>query len=274
MILNPYRFGTYCLRAFCGLVFIFLVMPNLVVLPLSFTSGTEFLYPMPGFSLRWYEDFFTRPDWLDSVRHSLYVGAWCTVLATALGTSAALGIHRLHGRLGRLLSAMFVLPMAVPIVITGVAMFFLYAWAGLANTFTGLILAHTTRAIPFVIVCVMATLQGLDMNLVRAGSNLGGTPVQVFYRVVLPLIFPGVLTGALFAFAFSFDDIVIVLFVAGSEQRTLPVQMFSGIRFDISVTILAAASILLVVSAAMMGAAGALSRRRERLAGGPVEATK
>jgi putative spermidine/putrescine transport system permease protein len=257
---------------FCGLVFVFLVLPNLVVLPLSFTSGIDFVYPMPGFSMRWYEEFFTRPDWLDSLRHSLYVGAWSTALATVLGTSAALGIDRLQGGMRRLVSALFVLPMAVPIVITGVAMFFLYAGVGLANTFTGLIIAHATRALPFVVVCVMATLQGLDMNLVRAGSNLGGTPVRVFYHVVLPLILPGVLTGALFAFAFSFDDIVIVLFVAGPEQRTLPVQMFSGIRFNISPTILAAASMLLVLSAAMMVAAGALTRRTERLRGEAVRA--
>jgi putative spermidine/putrescine transport system permease protein len=157
--------------------------------------------------------------------------------------------------------------MIVPIVITAVAMYFGYNMVGLTNTYLGMILAHTTLATPFVVITVTATLSNFDRSLLRAAAGLGASPVTVFLRVMLPLIAPGVISGALFAFFTSWDEVVVVLFLASPEQRTLPRQMFSGIREQISPTITAAATFLVVVSALLMLVLELLRRRSERLRG-------
>ncbi len=241
------------------LTFAFMVVPILVILPLSFTSGVELVYPVPGYSLRWYDDFFTRPEWLHSIRVSLLVGAAAAAAAAVLGTMAALGLPRLPGRLRNLVSALLILPMAVPTVICAVAFFFFYARLNLAGTYPGLVLAHTTLGLPFVVINVRATLGALDPNLVRAASSLGAPPWRAFRRVMLPLIGPGIASGALFAFATSLDDVVVAMFVGGPAQLTLPRQMFNGLRENISPTILAAATLLTAVSTVMMVATIRLS---------------
>lgn len=248
-------------RALGVLTFAFMVVPMLVILPLSFTSGVELVYPVPGYSLRWYDDFFTRPEWLHSIRVSLLVGTAAAAGATVLGTTAALGLPRLPARLRDVVSALLILPMAIPTVICAVAFFFFYARINLAGTYPGLVLAHTTLGLPFVVINVRAALSGLDPNLVRAAGSLGATPWRAFRRVVLPLVGPGIASGALFAFATSLDDVVVAMFVGGPAQLTLPRQMFNGLRENVSPTILAAATLLTVVSALMMAATSRLSSR-------------
>lgn len=248
-----------------ALVLVFLVAPILIVVPLSFSAGSFFYYPLPGFSLRWYQDFFTSSFWLPSIRNSLIVGSAATLLATVLGTLAALGIWRARFPAQGMILAVLISPMVVPVIIIAVGVYFAFAPLGLTDGYSGLILAHTTLAAPFVVVTVLATLAGFDRTLLRAAAGLGARPFTTFRRVMLPLILPGVLSGAVFAFAASFDEVVIALLIAGPGQRTLPRQMFAGINDNISLTITAAATMLIGISLLLMAVVGWLRRRSERL---------
>jgi putative spermidine/putrescine transport system permease protein len=253
------------LAVFTALVLVFLVAPIVIVVPLSFSSGSFFYYPLPGFSLRWYEDFFTSSFWLPSVYNSLIVGTAATLVATVLGTLAALGLWRTAFPGQRLLLALLISPMVVPVIIVAVGVYFAFAPLGLTDGYAGLILAHAALGAPFVVVTVLATLSGFDRTLLRAAASLGARPPETFRRVMLPLILPGVLSGAVFAFAASFDEVVVALLVAGPAQRTLPRQMFAGINDNISLTITAAATMLIAISLVLMVFVGWLQRRSERL---------
>ena len=262
------RAAGFGLAALTVLVLIFLVAPILIIVPLSFSSGSFFYYPIPGFSLRWYQDFFASTFWLPSVWNSLIVGVAATALATLLGTVAALGLWRARFPGQGLILALIISPMVVPVIIVAVGVYFAFAPLGLTDGYAGLILAHTTLAVPFVVVTVLATLAGFDRTLLRAASSLGAPPLTTFRRVTLPLILPGVASGAVFAFAASFDEVVVALLIAGPGQRTLPRQMFAGINDNISLTITAAATMLIAISLGLMAVAGALRRRSERMARG------
>lgn len=261
------KIGYWALRIFVGLVLLFLIAPILAIMPLSFSSDTYFSYPLPGLSLKWYEEFFTNERWYGSLRLSLILAACTTILATTLGTLAALGISRGNLPFRATLMAVLISPMIVPVIISALGMFFFYSSIGLTGTIPGLILAHTALATPFVVITVTATLSSFDKTLMRAGESLGATPTQTFYKVVMPLIMPGMISGALFAFVTSFDEVIAVIFIAGPEQRTLPRQMFSGIREQISPTITAAASVLIVFSTLLLVTVELLRRRGERLRG-------
>ena len=253
------------LAVMTAIILSFLVAPIVIIVPLSFSSGSFFYYPLPGFSLRWYEDFFASSFWLPSVWNSLLVGTSATILATLLGTLAALGLWRTRFPGQGLLLAVLISPMVVPVIIIAVGVYFAFAPAGLTDGYTGLILAHTTLGAPFVVVTVLATLSGFDRTLLRAAASLGARPLTTFRRVMLPLILPGVLSGAVFAFAASFDEVVVALLIAGPGQRTLPRQMFAGINDNISLTITAAATMLIAISLAFMVFVSWLQRRSERL---------
>jgi putative spermidine/putrescine transport system permease protein len=255
------------LRVFVGMVLLFLVAPILAIMPLSFNSDAFFSYPMPGYSLKWYHEFFTSDRWMSSVRLSVVLAFFTTILATALGTCAALGLSRSNLPLRATITAILISPMIVPVIISALGMFFFYSKIGLTGTIPGLVLAHTALATPFVVITVTATLSSFDRTLMRAGESLGANPTTVFFKVVMPLILPGMISGALFAFVTSFDEVIAVIFIAGPEQRTLPRQMFSGIREQISPTITAAASILIVFSTLLLITIELLRRRSERLRG-------
>src|SRR5439155_11776584 len=226
-----------------------------------------FSYPMPGLSLRWYDDFFTNERWMSAVKISLLVAALVTVLATALGTLAALGLSRAGLPFKPVILGVLISPMIVPVIITAVAIYLFYAQLGLIATISGLVLAHTVLATPFVVVTVTSTLSGFDHSLSRAASGLGAPPLTVFTNVILPIILPGIISGALFAFVTSFDEVVVALFITSAEQRTLPKQMFSGIREQISPTITAAATVLILFSVTLLIGIELLRRRSERLRG-------
>jgi putative spermidine/putrescine transport system permease protein len=257
----------WALRLFVGVVLLFLVAPILAIMPLSFNSDSFFSYPMPGYSLKWYHDFFTSDRWMSAVRLSLLLALFTTILATTLGTLAALGLSRSNLPYRASIMAVLISPMIVPVIISALGMFFFYSKIGLTGTIPGLVLAHTALATPFVVITVTATLSSFDRSLMRAGESLGANPTTVFLKVVMPLILPGMISGALFAFVTSFDEVVAVIFIAGPEQRTLPRQMFSGIREQISPTITAAASVLIVFSTLMLITIELLRRRSERLRG-------
>lgn len=255
----------YALRLICGLVIVFLMLPILVIAPLSFNSDSFLLYPMSGFSLRWYDEFLSSPAWRQALMNSCIVSPFATILAMVLGTPAAVGLTRMDFPGKALLTAILISPMVVPVVIVGVATYLVFAPIGLSGSYLGLILVHAALGVPFVVTTVSATLQGFDFNLVRAAASLGANPLTTFFRVTLPLVAPGVISGGLFAFGTSFDEVVVTLFLAGPEQTTLPRQMFSGIRENISPTIAAVATILTVLSTLMLITLEWLRRRSERL---------
>ena len=259
--------GWWAFLAFCALVFLFLVAPLVAIVPLSLNRSTYLTYPMPGLSLRWYEAFFASAMWQLSIRNTFVVGTASALLATTLGTLAALGMARPNFPLRGLVMALMISPMVVPFVITALGMFFFFSQAGLTNSLTGLILAHTALGVPFVVITVSATLQGFDRNLPRAAAALGARPFYAFRRVTLPVIAPGVAVGALFAFATSFDEVVVTVFLVGPAQRTLPRQMFSGIRENLDPTIVAVATFMMLISVFLLVAVELLRRRSERLRG-------
>jgi len=246
-------------RWFAYGVLFFLIAPLLVVIPLSFNAEPYFSFTdkmltlqPDGFSLRWYRDIAENPQWLEAMRNSVIIGLCSTALATVLGTLAAMGLARSNMPFRDFFMALLISPLIVPIVISAAGMYFFYSTIGLAQTTLGIILAHTALGVPFVVITMTATLSGFDNNLIRASASLGANPVTTFFRVTLPLVAPGMISGALFAFAASFDEVVTVLFLGGPEQRTIPRQMWSGIREQISPTILAVATLLIVFSTLLL----------------------
>ncbi len=262
------RVWHYGARALCYGVLVFLILPILIIVPISFSSGNVLAFPLPGFSPRWYETITGSPAWMDAARNSLIVGVSATILSMILGTMAAIGLARARFRFKPLLVGLVVSPILIPIVITAVGMYFFFVSLGLVGTYLGLILAHTALSVPFVVITVLATLEGFDTNLTRAAASLGAPPLTAFRKVMLPIIFPGVASGGLFAFATSFDEIVVTLFIAAPEQRTLPRQIFSGVREYVSPGIAAVATLLIVISILLLTTVELLRRRSERLRSG------
>lgn len=246
------RIWYYALRVLCALVLLYLVLPILAIVPLSFSDSSFLAYPVSGFSLRWYRNLFEAEEWMRAAKNSFIVAPAATLIATVLGTLAATGLSKAEFRGKALLMAVLISPMVVPVIVVGVGMYLFFAPLGLSDSYTALILAHAALGAPFVVTTVLATLQGFNHNLVRASLSLGAGRLTTFFRITLPLIAPGVISGALFAFATSFDEVVVTLFLAGAEQVTLPRQMFTGIRENISPTIAALATILIVFSTTLL----------------------
>lgn len=282
---TPQRIWYYGFRVLCGLIFFFLITPIVVVMPLSFNAQDFFTFTPEmlrldpaGYSLKHYEDFFTNNEWQRSLKNSLIIAPIATVLSVSLGTLAAIGLSQSHVPFKGTIMAILISPMIVPLIISATGMFFFYSslgnWMegalGLDKNFVGyvkVILAHGVLGIPFVIITVTATLVGFDNSLTRAAASMGASPVTTFFRVQMPLILPGVISGGLFAFITSFDEVVVVLFVGSAGQKTLPWQMFTGLREQISPTILAVATLLVAISIVLLTVVELLRRRSERLRG-------
>ena len=264
--------GAFAVGAAFIVILAFLVLPLAVIVPLSFSAEPSFTFTpemlkmnAEGFSLRWYREVFEDPQWLLAFRNSAIVGVISTVLATTLGTFAAIGLSRSKLPGQNIILAVLAAPLTIPIIIAASAIYFLFVELGFTNSLIGLILAHALLGAPFVVTTVLATLTRFDRNLIRAAQSLGASHTMTFMRVVLPLIWIGVFSGALLAFNTSLDEVVMVLFIGGPEQRTIPRQMWSGLREQISPTILAVATILLVVSVVLLLVKEALQHRAERL---------
>ena len=271
-----YRIWHYTYLTFCGLVFFFLIAPLFVILPLSFNaeqyihfSAKMLALDPEGFSLRWYEDMIygTKNPWGLATKNSLIIAFFATIGSTVLGTVAALGLSSRYMPYKAAFMALLISPMIVPLIISGTAIFFFMAKVGLAATHTGIILSHIILGTPFVVITVTATLTGFDHSVTRAAASLGSNPVNTFMKITLPLIMPGVISGALFAFVTSFDEVVVVLFLAGLENTTIPIQMWVGLREQLSPTIMAVATCLIVMSTLILVSAELLRRRSERLRG-------
>jgi putative spermidine/putrescine transport system permease protein len=272
-------------KVICGVIFFFLIAPIITIIPLSFNAENFFTFTPEmlsldpaGYSLQHYRDFFTNDDWLRPMKNSLIIAPFATIISVSLGTLAAIGLSQSHVPFRRAIMAILISPMIVPLIISATGMFFFYSQMGLfledtfgmSKSLSGyikVILAHAALGIPFVIITVTATLVGFDNSLTQAAANMGATPTVTFFRVQMPLIMPGVVSGALFAFITSFDEVVVVLFVGAAAQKTLPWQMFTGLREQISPTILAVATILVVFSILLLTTVELLRRRSERLRG-------
>lgn len=264
----------YGFLVICAAIFIFLITPIIVVIPLSFNAQDFFTFTPEmlrldpaGYSLKHYHDFFTNSEWTSAVANSVKIAPVATLLSVTLGTLAAIGLSSDHVPFKRTIMAILISPMIVPLIISAAGMYFFYSKLGLQGTYLGVVLAHAVLGIPFVIITVTATLVGFDRSLTRAAANMGADPVTTFFRVQMPLILPGVISGGLFAFITSFDEVVVVLFVGSAKQQTLPWQMFIGLREQISPTILAVATILVVISIALLTTVEILRRRSEKLRG-------
>ncbi len=282
------RVWHYTYRTICALIFFYLIAPIVVVIPLSFNAQDFFTFTPEmlrldpaGYSLKHYEDFFTNTEWQLALKNSLRIAPVATLISVTLGTLAAIGLSQSHVPGRRAIMATLISPMIVPLIISATGMYFFYAnpyipipFYGklylpftLTGTYLGVVLAHAALGIPFVIITVTATLVGFDRSLTRASAMMGAGPMTTFFRVQMPLIMPGVVSGALFAFITSFDEVVVVLFVGSAANKTLPWQMFIGLREQISPTILAAATILITISVLLLGTLEYLRRRSERLRG-------
>ncbi|WP_299817452.1 ABC transporter permease [uncultured Jannaschia sp.] len=279
MVLPPYatlgqRIWHYTFLVICGLIFFFLIAPILTIIPLSFNAENFFTFT-PGmlaldgdaYSLRHYRDFFQNPDWQQALSNSVRIAPAATLISVGLGTLAAIGLSQGHVPFRRAIMVVLISPMIVPLIISAAGMYFFYSRVGLQGSYLGVVLAHAALGTPFVIITVTATLVGFDRSLTRAAANLGAGPVRTFFKVQMPLILPGVISGGLFAFITSFDEVVVVLFVGSAGQKTLPWQMFIGLREQISPTILAVATILVAVSILLLATVEILRRRSERLRG-------
>ncbi len=271
-----YRIWHYIYLAICTAIFIYLIAPLFVIFPLSF-SHDEFLVfseemkrlDPDGFSTRWYKDMVwgTKNPWGLAAKNSLFIAFFATIGSVIIGTIAAVGLSSRYMPYKGIIMAILISPMIVPLIISGVAIFFFMAKAGLAATYTGIILAHIILGTPFVVITVTATLSGFDHSVTRAAASLGSAPINTFMKITLPLILPGVISGGLFAFVTSFDEVVVVLFLAGLENTTIPIQMWVGLREQLSPTILAVATCLIIMSTLILVSAELLRRRSERLRG-------
>lgn len=255
------RIARRSVRLFSAVVLFFLIAPVLIVVPLSFNQSTYFSYPMTGVTLGWYETIFASAEWRTTILNSFVIGLSATAIATVLGTLAAIGISRPSFPFRGLIVPILIAPMIIPIVVVAVSLYQVFAPLGLANSHTGVILAHAALGTPFVVITVTARLMAFDNNLARAAASLGASPLTAFRRVMLPQILPGVATGGIFAFATSFDEVVVILFIGGTEQRTIPRQMWAGIRDQINPTILAMAGLLTIFAVVLFLAIGWLQGR-------------
>lgn len=244
-ITHRQRLWLYVLVA---LVMAFLVIPCLIIIPLSFSNSQYLEFPPRGWSLRWYEAFFTSDEWLRSAVVSLKVAVATTILATVLGTLASYGLFKRGGNLNAIVRGALLLPMMVPLIFVAIGSFFVFSRLGLNNTLVGLILAHTTLAIPFVIIAVGNGLASFDINQERAARSLGASGFHAFLTVTLPQIRIALLSGMLFAFVTSFDEVVVSLFISSGATSTLTKRMFANIRDQVDPTVAAISSMLVVLS--------------------------
>jgi putative spermidine/putrescine transport system permease protein len=246
-----------------GLILLFLALPIVVVITVSFSSASYLTFPPPAFGLKWYEAYFGSADWLRPTWLSLWVAAAVVLLSTTLGTLAALGIARLPRPLRIVASGMILSPLIVPVIVVAIGIYYAFARYGLVGSPVGMVLAHACLAVPFVVTSVGASLAGLDPRLEQAAQSLGATPRATFFQVTLPLIRPGILVGALFAFITSFDELVVALFLSGSGAVTLPRRMWDDLRFQIDPTIAAVSTLTIALTIVLMASAHLLRRRTE-----------
>ena len=262
---HPERLAKIGLGILCAIGLLFLVLPIFVIMPLSFDSERFFSYPMPGVSLRWYQELASSTAWRRALSNSLIVGISATAFATAVGGLASLGLSRLRSRAKVLITSILISPMMVPGVVTALAVYLFYSSLGLTGNLLGIVVAHSILGIPFVVITLTAALVGFDTNLMRAAASLGAPPRLAIAKIMVPLLLPAIVSSALFVFVTSFDEFIVTLFLAGPGQFTLPLQMWTGVHDDVTPAILAAATLFVLTSVLMLICIDVLRRRAERL---------
>lgn len=252
---------TASVRVLGLLVLLFLLVPTLIIVPMSLSPGAVLHFPPPGLSLRWYATFFSDPDWVSATLFSARVAALTTVASVVVGTAASVALVR--GRLpGReTIEALLLAPLIVPHIVVAIAVYLQFAPLGLTGTVAGFVLIHTALAVPYVVLVVSAALQRLPPSLELAGLNLGASRLLCFRRIVLPLIAPAVLAGGVFAFLASFDETVVSFFISGTEHKTVTRKMFEDIEFNLSPVIAAASTVFIAATLGLM-VLGQASKRR------------
>ncbi|MGC5325939.1 ABC transporter permease [Brevibacillus sp. SYSU BS000544] len=234
------------LRVLVGIILVLMVAPILVIVPLSFSSEVAFTFPPPDYSTKWYDSFLNNDQWMEGMGRSIIISLLTAVVATVLGTMAALAVDRLSFPGKKIFMNLIVAPMIFPVVVVGIALYHSFSIYKLTNTITGLVLAHSILAIPIVFVTVLAGLKGVDRNLEFAALSLGSTPIGAFFRITLPIIRSSVFAGALFALITSLDEVVVTIFVAGAKTKTLPIVMWENMRTQVDPTIAAVSAILIL----------------------------
>jgi putative spermidine/putrescine transport system permease protein len=254
------------LSVFSVLVLAWLILPTLVLVPISFSETASFNFPAKGFSLRWYEKFFTDISWVRSLLLSLQVAVLVTIISTVAGTLAAFGIWKMKARGRAVVEGYLLTPMMIPGIILAVGLYSVFLKLGLLGTVPGFVLAHTVLAMPFVVVNVLTSLEGLDSRLELAAASLGASRSVTFVRIVLPLIAPGVGAGALFAFVTSFDEVIVSLFIQSPGLQTLPVKVFRSVTQDTDPTVAAVSVIVTVFSIVVVSVAQLriLNKKRQK----------
>ncbi|WP_332603520.1 ABC transporter permease [Arthrobacter sp. S2(2024)] len=255
------------LKAILGVLAVFIVLwltlPTLVIIPISFNSAPSFDFPPKDFSLRWYENFFTDPAWLRSLGVTVQVAFLTTFVATISGVAAALGLSKVNFRGKSIIENLFLAPLIVPGIVLAIGMYSIFLRFGMLGTLFGFVAAHTVLALPLVIMNVAASLQGMDPKLQHASASLGAPPITTFFRVTLPLIAPGVSAGALFAFVTSFDEVILSLFIQTPALQTLPVKIYRSVTQDTDPTVAAVAVIMMTISIILILATQFFSRRKK-----------
>lgn len=250
---------------FCALVAIWLMAPSLVVIPLSFTGKPSFNFPPDSWSTRWYANFFSDNTWYNALGNSVQVGLLVVLFSTVIGTAASVALTRGNWRGGGLVRAALLAPMIVPVIVVAVGLYALFLKMHLLGTIIGFVAAHTVLALPFVIIPVTATLQGFDRRLENAAAICGANRWTTFRTVTLPLVAPGVVSGAVFAFVTSFDEVVMSLFIQSPYLQTLPVRMYNSVTRDTDPTIAAAATLVLLLTTVITTTAMVILARRNNV---------
>ncbi|WP_426955628.1 ABC transporter permease subunit [Muricoccus radiodurans] len=251
----------WLLPAYAALILLFLLVPTLIVVPMGFTDSTFLSFPPPGFSLRWFDTYFESPLWLGATVRSFAVALGTALLATLLGSFAALALARGGSRWGSVLFGLFLAPMIVPRIVVALGLFYLFAQLGLVATEAGMIIGHTVLALPFVFITVAAVLKGYDWRLDQAAATLGASRPRVLMEVTVPLLKGGLVAAFLFAFITSFDDLTVALFVSGGITVTLPKQMWDDMILQLNPTLAAVSTVVLVLVTALLVLAEWMRRR-------------
>lgn len=254
----------FLLWVYTGLVAVILIAPTAIVIPLSFTDKASLNFPPSGWSLRWYENFFNDRAWMSAFGNSILIAIIVAVAATLIGTAASVGLQKwARRRSAKTVQALLLAPIVVPAIILAIGVYAIFLRLQMLGTLTGFVLAHTVLAVPFVVVSVTAALSGFDQRLATAAASLGANRWTTFLKVILPAILPGVVSGALFAFVTSFDEVVVSIFIKSPYLETLPVKMYSSVTRDTDPTIAAAATMIMLLTTIII-AVGLLSMRRRK----------
>lgn len=246
--------GRWLLNGFVGLVLAFLLLPTLIVIPMSLGEASHIQFPPKGLTLKWYQDYFSDPDWMGATWFSLKTAFATTAGAAVIGTLASFALVRGNLPGARALQALTLAPLIVPHIVLAVALYLVFAPIGLTGNFVGFAIAHTMLSVPYVMLTVSAALQRFDPALELAALNCGASRAQAFWYVVLPNIAPGVAAGAVFAFLASFDEATVAFFISGVEGKTITRKLFEDIDYNLTPVIAAASTVMVVVSLTLMGA--------------------